>query len=148
MDKKDKKDKTVDKKNKKKKKKGISFIRCCDMNLLCLFNRTLSASLPDSSNSDDNDEDDSEGPPDVEKQSFFKIPAKDLNRSPGQATVEDLSLRQFCYCVSGVLPCVLPSDLLEIGGECDLCLQLFCCEYALEWQLRHFQLHVCVGPLK
>ena len=46
-------------------------------------------------------------------------------------TLADVSARQLSYVLSGVHAWLLPSDLLEIGGECDSCLHLFAGQYYL-----------------
>ena len=47
------------------------------------------------------------------------LTSKDLRPNPDQITVADLNVKQVAYSVAWSLPWILPSDLLEIGGETD-----------------------------
>jgi len=55
---------------------------------------------------------------------------KELVRSTGQNRLDDLTVRQVAYVLALVTPWVLPSDLVEIGGQSESCLQA-CCDSLL-----------------
>ncbi|CAE7513660.1 unnamed protein product, partial [Symbiodinium natans] len=55
----------------------------------------------------------------VDRQSFFKITPKDMQRGQGQNKLEDLGMKQLAYCTCSLYDFVLPSDIIEVGGECE-----------------------------
>lgn len=65
--------------------------------------------------------------PDIDKQSVLQVPVKEMTRGSKQNRLEDLSTRQLGYVLAGLGDLVLPSDLLEIGGQSDSGLQPCCC---------------------
>ncbi|CAE7310864.1 unnamed protein product, partial [Symbiodinium sp. CCMP2456] len=66
----------------------------------------------------------------VDKQSVLQVAMKELVRSTGQNRLDDLTVRQVAYVLALVTPWVLPSDLVEIGGQSESCLQA-CCDSLL-----------------
>ena len=54
-----------------------------------------------------------------EKQKILGLGVRDLRFGVDFSSLSDLSARQNAYILSGAYNWLLPSDLLEIGGECD-----------------------------
>ncbi|CAE7207086.1 unnamed protein product [Symbiodinium natans] len=71
------------------------------------------------SESDDMNE---SGTEEVDKAGIFRITPKEFLRSDGQAKLPDLSMKQLAYSTCSIYGFVMPSDLLEIGGEYESCL--------------------------
>ena len=58
-----------------------------------------------------------------EKQKILGLGVRDLRFGVDFSSLSDLSARQNAYILSGAYNWLLPSDLLEIGGECDAWMQ-------------------------
>ena len=56
----------------------------------------------------------------IEKAKIIGIGARDLRIGQGVTNLSDLSVRQFAYTLAGVYNWLLPSDMLELGGELEL----------------------------
>ena len=54
-----------------------------------------------------------------QKQGLFSLSTKDMKTSSDQRTLADYGVKQVAYSLGGALACILPSDLLELGGETD-----------------------------
>ena len=54
-----------------------------------------------------------------QKVKLFNMSAKDLKPLPEHTTLADLTVKQAAYSIAGTMKNILPSDLLEIGGEMD-----------------------------
>ncbi|CAE7820517.1 unnamed protein product, partial [Symbiodinium sp. CCMP2592] len=80
---------------------------------VAVFNSNLGdSSTPESS-------DDEEDAIEVDRQSVFALPSKELTRGPKVLKLEDVSTRQLAYVLATSVPFVHPSDLLQIGGEAE-----------------------------
>ena len=55
----------------------------------------------------------------VDVQATLGLAAKDMKRQPRQANMDDLAVRQMAATLSGLYSWVLPSDMLDIGGDHD-----------------------------
>ena len=60
-----------------------------------------------------------------QKRGLLALNAKDLKTSSEQLSLADYGVKQVAYALGGALPCILPSDLLELGGETDSSLKVF-----------------------
>ena len=58
----------------------------------------------------------------MDKGATLGLAAKDMTRLPKQINLDDLGVRQLAAAVSGIFSYVLPSDMLDIGGDCVSCL--------------------------
>ena len=76
-------------------------------------------SLPGDSSDCAEEEEEEESVCEIDKLAVIPISAKECLRGAKQVRVEDLSARQLALSLSGCLSFVLPSDLLELGGEKD-----------------------------
>ena len=54
-----------------------------------------------------------------QKVRIMALTAKDLKPGKEQITVADLSVRQVAYAIAWCQPWIVPSDMLEMGGEMD-----------------------------
>ena len=54
-----------------------------------------------------------------QKRCLFSLSAKDMKTSSDQLTLAHYGVKQVAYSLGGALACILPSDLLELGGETD-----------------------------
>ena len=61
-----------------------------------------------------------------EKQKILGLTIRDMKFGVDASSLGDLSPRQFAHVLSGAYAWLLPSDLLEIGGECESCLNVLC----------------------
>ena len=59
-----------------------------------------------------------------EKQRIMGLGVRDLKLSHVAQTLADVLPRQLAYVFAGIYTWLLPSDLLEVGGESDTCM---CC---------------------
>ena len=71
--------------------------------------------------SSDDDESESESASEamstIEKMRILGLGQRDLRMSTGVETLNDVNTRQLAYALSGTYRWVLPSDMLELGGE-------------------------------
>ena len=54
-----------------------------------------------------------------QKMRILALNAKDFKLPQGNVSLADLNVRQAAYSMAGCVSYVLPTDLLEIGGEMD-----------------------------
>ena len=54
-----------------------------------------------------------------QKMRILALNAKDFKLPPGNLSLAHLNVRQAAYCMANCVSYVLPTDLLEIGGEMD-----------------------------
>ena len=111
---KDKKDKKAEQKKRKKRSLCNRVFGICSFLYLCL---SESWSIPGKTTSESESAD--EEVHEVDRQSFFKITPKDMQRGQGQNKLEDLGMKQLAYCTCSLYDFVLPSDIIEVGGECE-----------------------------
>ena len=61
----------------------------------------------------------------VDAQAVFGLSRKDLQRQASQIHLSDLTGRQMAFALCSMSTTLVPADLMEIGGELDICLQQF-----------------------
>ena len=54
-----------------------------------------------------------------QKLRLMALSAKDLKVTPDHMSVADLGVKQIAYALASSQPWILPSDILELGGEMD-----------------------------
>ena len=67
----------------------------------------------------------------AEKMKIMGVTVRDLRLS-GLPTMQELKPRQIAYALAGSYPWILPTDLLEIGGELETWMMLVCCSLSVD----------------
>ena len=75
-----------------------------------------------------------------QKVKLFNMSAKDLKPLPEQTTLADLTVKQVAYSIAGTMKNILPSDVLEMGGEMDSA-RAYCKRYTCMTCTRFHALH-------
>ena len=60
-----------------------------------------------------------------QKMRMLALNAKDFKLPPGNVSLADLNVRQAAYSMANCVSYLLPTDLLEIGGEMDFRISLW-----------------------
>ena len=56
-----------------------------------------------------------------QKLRILALTSKELKIKADQSNLGNYTVKQVAYAIAGSLSCILPSDLLELGGETDRC---------------------------
>ena len=111
------------KKSAEKKKRGKIVVMHSCSPLLCNPNILMSGR---EESSVDSSSDEEIAISSQEKQKILGLTIRDMKFGVDVSSLGDLSPRQFAHVLSGAYAWLLPTDLLEIGGECDSCLNVLC----------------------